>query len=73
MKTYNTFRASESANLIIEELNAAVLTSTFKSKRGLQVAELYTRRGLFMDSVLIAENTCPPSNYDFNEKVIINL
>ena len=71
MKTYNTLRVSNAHNLIVEELNAAVLTSTFKSKKGHQVAELYVRTGGY--SVLIAENTSAPSNYKFCEKVIINL
>lgn len=69
MKTYKTTQAHKE-NRIVAELNASVLTGTFKDKSGIKKADLYTR--LSGCDLLVAHNTCPPVNATFVTTVRIS-
>lgn len=71
MKTYQTTQASLE-NRIIRELNAAVLSSTFKNNEGLQLADVYQSEYSKVLKV-VAHNTCAPINTTFKETILIEL
>ena len=54
---------SKDSNSIIPELNATVLTATFKSKEGVQKADLYTYKGTVCGNPdeVVSYGTCPPA------------
>jgi hypothetical protein len=76
MKTYQTIRPTENSNLIVQELNAKVLTSTFKGAKGAQLADLYTYEGTQCNhpKEIVAHNTCAPVIAKFVEtiEIVIN-
>lgn len=61
-QTYQVIKETPYSNSIVKELNAKVLTSTFKN-RGIQKADLYTYKGTGCTNPdeIVAYNTCPPS------------
>ena len=63
MKVYCSVKNSPTSNRIVAELNASVLTSTFKSTVGVQKADLY--KDPHSSSKLVAHQTCPPVNAKF--------
>ena len=67
MKKFNSFKASENSNRIVSELNASVLTATFKSIIGYQLADLYTSKN--SSSKIVAHNTCAPSDCEYVETI----
>ena len=76
MKTYQTIRPTENSNLIVQELNAKVLTATFKGSKGNQLADLYSYEGTQCRNPkeIVAHNTCAPIMAKFVEtiEIIIN-
>jgi hypothetical protein len=50
------------SNSIIPELNATVLSATFKSKKGIQKADLYTYKGTVCANPdeVVSHGTCAP-------------
>jgi hypothetical protein len=69
MNIYKVTKESPNANSIVAELNAAVLTGTFKGSKGTNKADLYTSK--HTHSMLVAHGSCAPSNATFVETVII--
>jgi hypothetical protein len=69
MRLFNSFKPSENSNRIVSELNASVLTATFKSKIGKQLADLYNCKN--SSSKIVAHNTCAPSNCQYVETIQI--
>jgi len=62
MRTFKTVRPSENSNLIVAELNAKVLTATFKNKVGNQLGDLYSYEGTQCGNPkeIVAHGTCAP-------------
>lgn len=58
---YQVIKPKDS-NAVIPELNATVLTATFKSKEGVQKADLYTYKGTVCGNPdeVVSHGTCPP-------------
>ena len=69
MRSFNSFKPSENSNRIVSELNASVLTATFKSTIGSQLADLYTSKN--SSSKIVAHNTCAPSGCEYVETIEI--
>ena len=69
MKTYKTTQ-KPLENRIVRELNASVLTNTFKNKSGVQKADLYSVIG-GCDKI-VCHNTCSPVNATFKETILIS-
>jgi hypothetical protein len=69
MNTYQSFKPSENSNRIVSELNASVLTATFKSTIGSQLADLYTSKN--SSSKIVAHNTCAPAGCEYVETIEI--
>ena len=59
---YKVIKPKDS-NAVIPELNATVLTATFKSKEGIQKADLYTYKGTVCGNPdeVVSHGTCPPA------------
>jgi hypothetical protein len=76
MKNYTAIKETPISNTIVKELNAAVLTSTFKSKEGKHLADLYSfkHNPLFKNNPdqIVANGTCAPVCGNFVETIIIN-
>lgn len=77
MKVYQvTQKAHE--NSIVAELNASVLTSTFKDKTGVKKADLYTAQykgstySKSQPNQIVAHNTCAPIHYKLVETILID-
>ena len=53
----------KNSNSIIPELNATVLSATFKSKKGIQKADLYTYKGTVCANPdeVVSHGTCVPA------------
>jgi hypothetical protein len=65
---YQAIQQSPISNTVVVELNAAVLTSTFSTKEGEVLADLYqTTNG----NKLVAHKTCPPVNGVFVDTITI--
>ena len=64
--TYKVIKP-ENSNSIIAELNAKVLTATFKSKEGIQKGDLY--RSSSTSDTIVAHNTCAPINSEFIQTI----
>jgi hypothetical protein len=62
MNTYKAIKETAESNTIVKELNAAVLSMTFKNKCGEQLADLYTYEGTQCKNPkeIVAHNTCAP-------------
>jgi len=73
MKTFNTVKETPNSNTVIKELNAKVLTATFKSKKGTQLADLYTYEGTQCNNPkeIVSHNTCAPIMANFVETIKI--
>jgi hypothetical protein len=73
MKTYKSIKATPDANRIVPELNAKVLSSTFKDQAGAQLADLYTYEGTQCRSPkeIVAHKTCAPIMGVFVETIIL--
>ena len=69
MRSFKSFKPSENSNRIVSELNASVLTATFKSTIGSQLADLYTSKN--SSSKIVAHNTCTPSGCEYVETIEI--
>jgi hypothetical protein len=69
MRLFNSFKPSKDSNRIVSELNASVLTATFKSTIGTQIADLYTSENSC--SHIVGHNTCAPSNCKYVETIEI--
>lgn len=67
MKTFNSFKPSKNSNRIVSELNASVLTATFKSTIGSQLADLYTSEN--SSNKIVAHNTCAPCGCEYIETI----
>lgn len=68
MKTYQATKESANSNTVINEINAAVLTGTFKSLEGIQQAEL-----CYPMMNIISFGTCQPVHTTHTEKCLIDL
>jgi hypothetical protein len=69
-KTYKATKQSENSNTVVTELNAAVLTSTFKNK-GIQLADLC--QSLNGSKELVSKGHCIPVNSKIIDTVLIDL
>ncbi len=74
MKTYQSTKQTEDSNRIVKELNARVLSLTFKNKEGLQMADLYSynNTGCKNPLEIVAHNTCAPALGVFVETILIS-
>jgi hypothetical protein len=72
MRTFKTTK-NKSENTIVSELNAKVYTSTFKSKIGKQLADLYTYEGTQCRNPkeIVCHNTCAPIGAKYIETIEI--
>jgi hypothetical protein len=70
MKTYKVTKESEISNAIVKELNASVLTTTFKNK-GIQLADLCENLNGSKD--LVSKGHCIPVNSTVIGTVLIDL
>jgi hypothetical protein len=61
--TYSSTKQTQNSNRIVKELNAKVLTATFKSKEGKQLADLYT--SLNSGNEIVEHKSCAPINSTF--------
>ena len=61
-QVYQVVKASKDSNSVISELNAKVLTCTFKSKEGVQLADVYTYEGTQCKcpKEIVSSGTCAP-------------
>jgi hypothetical protein len=71
MKPYQTVKPSENSNLIVNELNAVVLTLTFKGLKGEIDADLYTSKN--SSDCLVLKGSCSPINMKYVKTVKIIL
>ena len=73
MKTYEATRESLGSNTVVKEINARVFCSTFKSKEGAQLADIYTYEGTQCKNPkeIVAHKTCSPSMGIFVETAFI--
>lgn len=62
MELYKAIKEKPNSNTIVKELNARVLTSTFKNTEGVQLADLYTYSGTQCNNPMeiVAHGTCAP-------------
>jgi hypothetical protein len=74
MKTYQSTKQSEDSNRVVLELNARVLSSTFKNKVGPQLADLYTYENTLCRNPkeIVCHGTCAPALGIFVETILIN-
>lgn len=72
MRTFKSIKP-ENSNRIIPELNAKVLTATFKHQEGSQIADLYTYEGTQCKNPMeaVAHNTCAPIMGRYIETILI--
>lgn len=70
MKVYQTVKESPLSNTIVKELNAAVLTTTFKGK-GQFKADLYNNTNSC--ACLVLKGGCAPINSEYVNTVLINI
>jgi hypothetical protein len=70
MKIYKVTKESEISNTIVKELNASVLTTTFKNK-GIQLADLC--QSLNGSKDLVSKGHCIPVNSKIIDTVLIDL
>lgn len=68
--TYNVTKATPNSNPVVNELNAAVATSTFCNRTGLQKAELWKCKN--SSDLITGAGTCPPVNSEFGMNLVIN-
>jgi hypothetical protein len=71
MNIYNVIKESKVSNLVVKELNASVLVSTFKNNEGIFLADLYVSPNEC--SKLVLHGTCAPINMIFSRTVKIKL
>jgi hypothetical protein len=73
MRTFKTIKL-ENSSTIIPELNAKVLTATFKHQEGSQIADLYTYEGTQCKNPMevVAHNTCAPAMGKYIETILVN-
>jgi hypothetical protein len=69
MRSFTSFKPSENSNRIVSELNASVLTATFKSTIGFQLADLYSSKN--SSNKIVGYKTCPPSGCEYLETIEI--
>lgn len=69
MTTYQVTKPSPISNSVVTELNAYVLTATFKNSAGVQLADLYSSDN--GASKLVAHGTCSPVNSKFEQTIKI--
>ena len=69
MKVYIATKASEISNTVVEDINAAVLTATFKSTEGVQKATLC--RMEYGVGKVIARGTCEPVHTAQTENILL--
>jgi hypothetical protein len=71
---YQVIKESADSNSIVKELNAMVFSSTFKEKKGVQKADLYTYEGTLCRNPkeIVAHGTCAPALGVFVETIDIN-
>ena len=71
MKTYNIYKETKDSNTIVKELNAKVLTATFKNKSNVELADLYTYQDTTCGNPdeIVAHGTCAPIMGRFVETI----
>lgn len=71
MKNYKITKETPNSNSIVKELNARVLTATFKDKTGIQKADLYTYEGTGCKNPkeIVSHGTCAPALGIFVETI----
>ncbi|NLL28481.1 MAG: hypothetical protein GX259_06765 [Bacteroidales bacterium] len=69
MKTYNVTKENNISNYVVKELNAAILTSTFKNTTGLHKADLYSTNS--KKNLILAHGHCKPIDATFVEYIYI--
>lgn len=74
MKSFNISKETKNSNTIVKELNAKVLTSTFKNKSNTELADLYTYQGTTCRNPdeIVAHGTCAPILARFVETIELN-
>lgn len=75
MGTYKAIKETPNSNTIVKELNAKVLTATFKGQKGIVKADVYTYEGTQCRNPkeIVAHNTCAPIMGKFVETILIEL
>ena len=68
-KIYYPIRETKTSNLVIKELNAAILTATFDKIEGLQIGTLCKSMNGTLD--IIGLNTCTPINSQIIKNILI--
>ena len=69
MKIYNVTKENNISNYVVKELNAAILTSTFKNTTGLHKADLYSTNS--KRQLIVAHKHCKPIDATFVKNVYI--
>ena len=69
MKTYNVTKENNISNYVVNELNAAILTSTFKNTTGLHKADLYSTNS--KKNLILSHGHCKPIDSTFIKNVYI--
>ena len=63
MKTYNVTKENSISNYVVNELNAAILTSTFKNTTGIHKADLYSTNS--KRNLIVSHGHCKPIDATF--------
>ena len=63
MKTYKVTKENNISNYVVNELNAAVLTSTFKNNTGTHKADLYSTNS--KRNLIVSHGHCKPIDTTF--------
>lgn len=69
MKTLKVIKEDQLSNRVVIELNAAVLTATFKKNQPIQKADLY--ECINESNKIVAHGTCGPINGVFVKSILI--
>lgn len=69
MKAYKVIKEKAISNSVVKELNAAVLTATFKTKKGIHKADLYSTNSKVFK--LVSHGHCKPVNTTFVKTINI--
>ena len=70
MKTYKVTKENNISNYVVNELNAAILTSTFKNTTGIHKADLYSTNS--KRNLIIAHKHCKPIDTNFIKSINIS-
>jgi NADH:ubiquinone oxidoreductase subunit B-like Fe-S oxidoreductase len=69
MEIYQAIKKTEISNTIVETLNANVLTSTFETKIGVQMADVYESPN--EPKIIVKHGNCPPVNSEYLKTIYL--